>query len=97
MKQHEPTPATSIVYDDTPIHVFMDRIRLNLEERGQINLGELFKPGMHKSTVVGIVLAVLELVRHHSVQAEQSALFGEICLRPLDQPDPVPESPPEGG
>ncbi len=35
---------------------------------------------MHRSTLVGMFLAVLELVRHHSVNAEQLTLFGEIYL-----------------
>ena len=37
---------------------------------------------MHKSTQVGIFLAVLELVRHHYVQSEQNELFGEIWVFP---------------
>ena len=37
---------------------------------------------MHKSTLVGIFLAVLELVRHHHVRVEQNALFGEIWILP---------------
>lgn len=87
MKQQEPTRATSIVYDDTPIHVYMERIHEQLVAAGRLSLGELFQPGMHKSTLVGIVLAVLELVRHHSVRAEQPDLFGEVFLLP--PPDKV--------
>ncbi|MBS0208624.1 MAG: segregation/condensation protein A [Planctomycetes bacterium] len=90
MKQHEPSRATSIVYDDTPIHVFMERIHERLVAQGHLALGDLFQPGMHKSTMVGIVLAVLELVRHHSVLAEQDALFGEVTLFPPTATEPAP-------
>ncbi len=72
----------SIVYDDTPIHVFMERIHDQLGAQGRLTLGDLFEPGMHKSTLVGIFLALLELVRHHGVRAEQRETFGEIWIMP---------------
>ena len=37
---------------------------------------------MHKSALIGIFLAVLELVRHHHVRAEQNDLHGEIWILP---------------
>ena len=82
MREKGGGPSTNIVYDDTPIHVFMSRIRDRLNTQGQLALGELMQSGMHKSTLVGLFLAILELVRHHSVQAEQDNLFGEIYLAP---------------
>src|SRR5688500_15627960 len=78
----------SIVYDDTPIHVYMERIHAQLVSAGRLALGDLFQPGMHKSTLVGIFLAILELVRHHGVRAEQEQDFGEIWVLP--SPDPSP-------
>jgi segregation and condensation protein A len=58
----------------------MTRILEMLSQRGRIDFGSLFEPGMVKSKVIGIFLAVLELVRHHHVRVEQSDLFGEIWL-----------------
>ena len=40
----------------------------------------LFQPGMHKSAMVGVFLAVLELARHHNVRTEQDDLHGEIFV-----------------
>lgn len=83
LKEHQrATTPSNIVYDETPIHVFMSRIRARVSAGRKLPLGELFEAGMHKSTVIGIFLAILELVRHHSVEAEQDALFGEIWLVP---------------
>jgi segregation and condensation protein A len=83
LKEHQrATTPSSIVYDETPIHVFMSRIRARVTAGRRLPLGELFEAGMHKSTVVGIFLAILELVRHHSVEAHQDDLFGEIWLVP---------------
>jgi segregation and condensation protein A len=73
---------SNIVYDDTPIHVFMTRIHGQLQRDGQLTLDKLFTPDMPKSTQVGIFLALLELVRHHHVRAEQNDLFGEIAVLP---------------
>ena len=73
---------SSIVYDDTPIHVHMARILERLQDRGRLALSEVFDAGLHKSVLIGAFLAVLELVRHHRVRAEQHDLFGEIWILP---------------
>lgn len=75
-------PASSIVYDDTPLHVHMERIHAELRSTGRLAFSQLFLPIKHKSTLVGMFLAVLELVRHHTVQADQTDVFGEIWLVP---------------
>ncbi|HEX7377560.1 MAG TPA: segregation/condensation protein A [Pirellulales bacterium] len=78
---HVATPA-NIVYDDTPIHVYMSRIHDRLKQAGRVAFGDLFAPGMHKSSLIGMFLAVLELIRHHGVRAEQPELHAEIWLVP---------------
>jgi segregation and condensation protein A len=82
MRESEASRPSSIVYDDTPIHVHMSRIHTRLREKGQLSFRELFDPSMHKSKLVGIFLAILELVRHHHIRVEQNALFGEIWILP---------------
>lgn len=82
IRESEAVKPASIVYDDTPIHVHMERIRALLAARGTLAFRELFPAGAHRSTLIGIFLAILELVRHHYVRVEQEQLFGEIVLRP---------------
>ena len=91
MRETEAAKPSSIVYDDTPIRAYMARIHARLVECRRMAFGELFEKGMHKSTLIGIFLAVLELVRHRHLRVEQNALFGEIwlaieesCKEPLD-------------
>lgn len=91
MRETVAARPSNIVYDDTPIRVYMARIHDRLLKEGQVAFTSLFQPGMHKSTLVGIFLAVLELVRHHRVRVEQNQVFGEIwlqadpnCHEPLD-------------
>ncbi len=80
VRENQTRQPSSIVYDDTPIHVFMQRIHGQLVDTGRVAFSALFEPGRHKSTLVGIFLAVLELVRHYQVRAEQDELFSEIWL-----------------
>ena len=87
MRDVDAAKPSNIVYDDTPIHVYMAQIQSQLTERGRLSFRELFRPGMHKSALVGMFLAILELVRHHQVMAEQNELFGEIWILPGPQPN----------
>ncbi len=87
MRDNESSRPACIVYDETPVEVFMERIHAQLRERGRLAFSELFQPQMHKSTLIGIFLALLELVRHHGVIAEQNDLFGEIWLLPSSEVD----------
>ena len=90
IRDTELVKPSSIVYDETPIHVYMARTHAMLREKGRLAFGDLFQPGMHKSTLIGIFLAVLELVRHDQALVEQNQLFGEIWLLSLpDSPQPL--------
>ena len=82
IRQSTAVKPSNIVYDDTPIHVHMSRIHARLLEQGQVAFSTLFEPSMHKSSLVGIFLAILELVRHHHVHVDQNQAFGEIWLLP---------------
>jgi segregation and condensation protein A len=85
LRANELARPANIVYDETPIHVYMQSIHVRLREDGQVAFSDMFRAGMHKSAMIGVFLAVLELVRHHCVHAEQDALHGEIFLKPGDQ------------
>ncbi|MEN6405691.1 MAG: segregation/condensation protein A, partial [Thermoguttaceae bacterium] len=82
IRENEASRPSSIVYDDTPIHVHMARVYARLVEAERLRFADLFDPSMHKSKLIGIFLAILELVRHHRIRVEQNALFGEIWVLP---------------
>jgi segregation and condensation protein A len=87
MRDREALRPANIVYDETPIQVYMQQIHGQLVSRGRLAFSELFAGGMHKSSLVSIFLAMMELVRHHGARAEQENLFGEIWLYPgSDEP-----------
>jgi segregation and condensation protein A len=83
-----PRGPQSIRYDETPIHVYMQRIDRRVRHEGQVAFTAFFESAVHKSALVGMFLAVLELVRHQHLRAAQPALFGEIWLEPGEVPLP---------
>jgi segregation and condensation protein A len=78
----EPRP---IVMDETPIHVHMERIESLLRERGRLSFRELFTPPLDRGRLLGLFLALLELIKGRRVTAEQPEAFGDIwlCVAPL--------------
>jgi segregation and condensation protein A len=87
--KHEVAGPESIRYDETPIHVYMQRIDLRLRREGRVAFTHFFEDAVHKSALVGLFLAVLELVRHQHARAAQAELFGEIWLEPGEAPLPA--------
>jgi segregation and condensation protein A len=77
-----------IANDEVPIHVHMHKIHAHLVSEGRAAFSEMFETPMHKITMIGVFLALLELVRHHSVRAEQPQSSGEIWILPGDKFDP---------
>lgn len=82
LRDHEVTKPASIVYDETPINVYMERIHRTLVEEKRLALSEMFEAGMHKSAMIGVFLAILELTRHHSVRTVQNDFHGELWVVP---------------
>ncbi len=80
IRDNAATQPAAIRYDDTPIEVTMDLIRQRLTSEPRLTFTDFFEPDMIKSQLVGIFLAILELIRHHHIQVEQENLFGEIWV-----------------
>lgn len=80
MRESKSPAPPQVIFDETPIHVHMQRIHLRLCHEQCVWFDDLFQPGMHKSTLIGIFLATLELTRHHGVRAEQEHGSGPIRL-----------------
>jgi segregation and condensation protein A len=85
LRDSQTSVPTTIVYDDTPIHVYMQRIHTRLVEERRVSFSSMFVAGMHKSAIVGVFLAILELARHHGVRTEQPDLHGEIWIVPGEE------------
>jgi segregation and condensation protein A len=100
MKKRQARVPRQIIHDDTPIEVHIARIEDMLLERPQLAFSELFEDEMPRMRVVGIFLAILELVRRGRVTTRQEQLFDELWLAPMPPGGPpavaLHEPPPEG-
>ncbi len=79
MRESAGPPPTQVIYDDTPIHVYMQRIHEQLRTASRVALIDLMSGGVHKSSLIGWFLATLELSRHHGAAVEQDE-HGEIFV-----------------
>jgi segregation and condensation protein A len=70
----------SIIVDETPMHVFQAQIRERLREEGRLTLTLLFTPPYHRSRFIGMILAILEMIKGWELWLEQPEPFGEIWL-----------------
>ncbi len=82
LKRRQKAQPRTIQHDDTPIEVHAGRIMGLVAEQGRLAFSDLFDDGMPRTRVVGIFLAVLELVRRSEITARQEEIFGEIWLVP---------------
>jgi len=68
--------------DDTPISVYVEQIGQRVREEQRVAFTALFDEASHRSRIIGIFLAILELLRHHHFRAEQAEDFEEIWVMP---------------
>jgi segregation and condensation protein A len=73
----QPTP---IVNDETPQHLYEQAVRKRLAEEGRVRFRDLFTPPYQRARLLGLFLAVLELIKRQEVWLEQSEPFAEIWL-----------------
>ncbi len=66
--------------DDTPIHVHMERILEQLGRQERLAFADLFTPPHNRGRLLGLFLAILELIKAGQARAEQPEPFGIITL-----------------
>jgi segregation and condensation protein A len=72
----------SVRYDDTPISVYIERVAERVRREGRVAFSAFFDAAAKRGVIVGLFLAILELLRHHSFRAEQPIDYGEIWILP---------------
>jgi|CXWL01.1.fsa_nt_gi segregation and condensation protein A len=92
IRQNVNANPSKIVYDDTPISVYVQRIYYRVQEQERVLFSDLFEGTNLKSKIVGIFLAILELLRHYKLRAEQPVAYAEIFV--IGPKDGFPETPP---
>jgi segregation and condensation protein A len=90
MREAEALQPTPIIVDDTPQHVYAAEVTMQLRREGTCSFHSLFHPPYTRSRLVGLFLALLEMVRRFDLEIEQGERFGEFWVR-LREDAPPPE------
>lgn len=79
-----------VVYDDTPLALHATDILDSLERAGGSQRFEQIFEGRSKSQLIGLFLALLELIRKQRIRAHQDGTFNAITIHLLDS-SPIEE------
>ena len=71
-----------VTYDDTPIDLHAADIEDRLAREGKLTLRDLVVGRTSKSEMVGVFLALLELIREKKILVEQGDILGEVEIIP---------------
>ena len=82
-----------VIYDDTPVELHEADILDRLAREGPMTFSRVFEGRTAIIELVGLFLALLELIRRRRLLASQDANFAEIRIRL--NPDPPPAAGPE--
>ncbi|MHC4574907.1 MAG: segregation and condensation protein A [Planctomycetota bacterium] len=87
MKATNVAGDTSHIKDDTPIDLYQIEILHRLQAEGPMSFERLFESGTNRAVMIGLFLALLELIRESLVWAKQPKPFASVYLRALtDEP-----------
>src|SRR5262249_30612780 len=89
MRETAALQPRQIVMDETPIHIHMEHIVQRLGERSPLPFTDLFTPPHTRGRLLGLFLAILELIKGRRVVVEQPQSFSEIWIAPTPEDDKV--------
>ena len=81
VRETESLQPLHLVTDETPQTAYLDMVRAKLRFGREIAFRDLFDPPFTRPRLIGIFLAVLELMKLAEVLLEQPEEFGDIWLR----------------
>jgi segregation and condensation protein A len=71
MRETQALEPKTILVDDTPQYVHEARIKDRVRAEGRVRFRDVFTPPYYKARLIGIFLAILELIRNHGIGLEQ--------------------------
>jgi segregation and condensation protein A len=80
LREAQALQPKAITVDDTPMHVVQARIRQCLAVKQRVPFADLFDPPHTRGRLVGVFLALLELIKMGEVRVEQAERFGDIIV-----------------
>lgn len=80
MRETASLAPRQIVVDETPLQVHMEQIEVLLQGGKRLEFRALFTPPYNRGRLIGLFLAILELVRRGRIHAEQTEPMGTVWL-----------------
>jgi segregation and condensation protein A len=74
-----------VVYDDTPLDLHAADILDRLKREGRLSFRKLIEGRPSRSEMIGLFLALLELIRQRQVLIQQAETGGEITIEPAPE------------
>ena len=87
MRETQATQVATIAVDDTPQHVYEAQIKERVTTEKRVAFRSVFAPPFSKPRLIGVFLAVLELIRHCGIGLEMED--EEIWLVEIEGERPV--------
>ena len=86
MRETQSLQPATIAVDDTPQHVYEAQVKERVAVAGgRLRFRDAFPPPYFKARLIGIFLAILELIRHRGLGLEQPEPDGDIDLVTLPE------------
>ncbi len=80
MRETQGLQPKTITIDDTPQEVYERQIVEQVRSGQRVNFRDVFTPPWTRSKLIGLFLAILELIKRREIALEQAEPFGEIWL-----------------
>jgi len=80
VRETQAVEKSTIAVDDTPQHIHEEQILRRVTAEGRVSLRELFTSPFTRSRLIGLFLAILELIKQHDVGLEQADPFDELWV-----------------
>jgi segregation and condensation protein A len=80
MRETQSLQPATIAVDDTPQHVYEAQIKDRVRAEGRVAFRAVFTPPYYKARLIGLFLAILEVVRNHGLGLDQPEPDGDIWL-----------------
>lgn len=80
MRETQALQSRTITIDDTPQEVYERQVLAKVQVAGSLSFRDAFTPPFTRLKLIGLFLAILELIKRGELQLEQSEPFGDIML-----------------
>lgn len=94
MRETQGLQPKTITIDDTPQEVYERRVADQVRAAGRVNFRDVFTPPFTRSKLIGLFLAILELIKRREIELDQAEPFADIWLLAVTR---TPEAPPAAG